>query len=301
MNRVVVSYTNPDLDGVTCAIAIQALEENAWEARVIGNLDAETNLVLRELGITQPPPIEDWNSLEKVWLVDTHHLKQLPWNFPVNKVAKITDHHPSGDVGQFSKAEIQNEAVGAAATLVAEMFAARNVLVPSKIAILLQAAIVSNTLGFRASASSARDEAAFRTLKNTEPISGALLAEMEETRRIGLTRSTADILETDYKIFTTDFGQVVIAQVESPGSLSLLDREDIRRVLKDLAEQKDCVASVINLVDVDASESCILSSDSEISEILSRRLNTPIKNGVIRYPGITQRKTHIVPYLTSGN
>ena len=144
MRAVVCSYINPDLDGVACSIAVEILERPKWSACVLGALDAETSLVLHDLGFTFPPSVNGWDAVDEIWLVDTHHASQLPPDLPESRVTRITDHHPGGNPSRYANADIQNEHVGAAATLVAERFLESKVTIPVDVAMLLQAAIVSN-------------------------------------------------------------------------------------------------------------------------------------------------------------
>src|SRR5215813_980445 len=97
MRAVVCSYIDPDLDGVACSIALEILEHPKWSAGILGTIDTETSIVLHDLGFTCPPPIDKWDAVDEIWLVDTHHPSQLPPDLPESRVTRITDHHPGGD------------------------------------------------------------------------------------------------------------------------------------------------------------------------------------------------------------
>src|ERR1043166_688802 len=110
MTAIILSYINPDLDGVACSMALEALECPVWTARILGTADRETQFVLDALDLALPPSLKSWSGIEAIWLVDTHHPKQLPDDLPVGKVRRITDHHPGGSPQIYTHAEIQNEA-----------------------------------------------------------------------------------------------------------------------------------------------------------------------------------------------
>ena len=183
MDDIVVSYVNPDLDGIACATALSALESHSWAPRLLGNLDSESVVVLDHLQLPTPGAVRDWVEVRSIWLVDTHHVRQLPAELPRERVIRITDHHPGGDREAFPNAVIQNESVGAAATLVAEKYFESGVVIPAAISALLQAAIISNTLGFGAAATSDRDRRAFDRLSSTDPLPPTLTARMQAARR----------------------------------------------------------------------------------------------------------------------
>lgn len=298
MSSIVVSYRNPDLDGVACAIAISSLEPVRWEARVIGAVDAETKAVLDELGLPVPRAVEDWTEIGDICLVDTHHLRQLPDELPRERVTRVIDHHSGGNPEAFRNAVIQNEPVGAAATLVAERRAAQGGDLPWPLGLLLQAAIVSNTLDFGAVATSSRDRQAFERLAAIEPLSHGLRQRMQEARRTILGLSSAAVVEKDCKLFDTPGGLLLVSQVEAPGALGLLDRVDLSRALLAAAAARHARAALLNLVDTQASASALIASSPELLATLNNSVGGCIDSaGVLRAPRLLQRKTDIIPHL----
>ncbi|MGJ4896671.1 MULTISPECIES: DHH family phosphoesterase [unclassified Bradyrhizobium] len=300
MNAIIVSYFNPDLDGVACSIALAALEYPALAARVLGNLDRETRLVLDTLDLPIPLTLTDWSNVEVIWLVDTHHPKQLPAGFPAHLVTQIIDHHPGGSPETYPHAEIQNEAVGAAATLVAERFERRSVNMPAEIAVLLQAAILSNTLEFSAPATSNRDRRANESLARIRPLDLRLLDGMRQIRREKVLLATDVLLNSDAKVFETRHGQVVIAQVEAPGALQILSRPDLIPAMRQFAASRNTASAVLNLVDTEAGKSAVLATDEQVLGIIASALRSPIDaRAVVKMDRILQRKTDIIPFIVS--
>jgi manganese-dependent inorganic pyrophosphatase len=298
MTAVIVPYTNPDLDGVACSIALEVLERPKWTARVLGNVDEETRIVLDALNIPVPVAVAEWLHVQQIWLVDTHHPRQLPPDLPDDRVVRVTDHHPGGDPSRYAKAEIQNDAVGAAATLVAERFMHSAVSVPPSIAILLQAAILSNTLEFLAPATSQRDRDMFAALATIEAIPSDLLKSMREARRTKINLETALAVASDVKIFETKKGMIAIAQIEAPGALELLSRPDLLARLADLAASREAVCAVLNLVDLEKQQSAVVSTDPDVAHLLAAALHEAVDvDGTMRVNRILQRKSDIVPFL----
>lgn len=298
MTAVVVPYRNPDLDGVASAMAVEILSGHEYKARIIGVLDDETVEVLGALRLAAPERIEGWKEVKEIWLVDTHHPSQLPSELPADRVVRITDHHPGGSPSSYPRAEIQNEAVGAAATLIAERLLGGSTSLPAAIALLLQAAIVSNTLDFRAPATSSRDIDVCDQLRKIAPLPDALKSRMEEARRTVLKLETDALLRRDTKIFGAAPHLVVVAQIEAPGAIELVRRSDLREGLAGLLLKFNAASAVAVFVDTEQVESAVIATDRSLMQRLGKRLDAlPSAEGLIRVSRILQRKTDIVPEL----
>jgi manganese-dependent inorganic pyrophosphatase len=300
MPAIVCSYINPDLDGIACSIALEFLGRPQWSARLLGAIDAETSVVLQDLGFTPPPAVDTWGDIDEIWLVDTHHPFQLPPDLPESRVTRITDHHPGGDPRRYPNADIQNESVGAAATLVSERFEDMKAAIPPNLAMLLQAAIISNTLNFLAPATCHRDRNVYERLQSIKHVPDNLFDRMQQARTAVLRGETRSILRTDTKIFETECGPVIVSQLEAPGALELLARSDLTDSLEEMAASAKCSSAVVNLVDTVLGKSAVVATDSRITlRIAAGIQQSPGGDGVIRIDRLLQRKTDIIPYIVT--
>lgn len=297
---IVTSYPNPDLDGVACSLAIASVTQDKWCARVVGTIDAETRVVLDRLRLAAPPRIDDWTQIEHVWLVDTHHPNQLSADFPKLRVSRITDHHPGGDPASFPNALIQNERVGAAATLIVEWLEGEGCTPSEDLAVLLQCAIVSNTLDYLAPATTQRDRNAAHSLRLIRPMPEELHEAMREVRRGLLEATTEALLNRDTKTFVSAFGPVIVGQIEAPGALELLKRTDLLSELRELAGNAGAWAAVLNIVDTTLAHSAIVTTDVALENLFTAKLGAPASSlGIIQVNRVLQRKTDVVPFLLS--
>jgi manganese-dependent inorganic pyrophosphatase len=298
VTAIIIPYSNPDLDGVACAVVLAKLQGAPWSAHILGEVDEETRTVFDALGLVAPTQAPEWGDVELIWLVDTHHPNQLPADLPCDRVVRITDHHPGGAPDRFPNAVIENEPVGAAATLVAERFVGAPDGIPSAEACLLQAAILSNTLNFKAPATSPRDRAMFGCLGKIAALPPEVVQAMAIARKSKLMMGTQAIVESDVKIFDTPRGRVAVSQVETGGALDLLERDDLRSCLARLEESNQVSSVVINLVDLDRDESALLSTSPVLIGVLGAALGErPNPLGIIRAHRLLQRKSDIVPHL----
>ena len=91
-NNYVLSYINPDTDGIACSIAMAkllSLENEKWLPGFFGSIGEETMFILKQLNIPMVNKEVLFDETEKIVLVDTHHKAQLPVDFPYNKVVLI--------------------------------------------------------------------------------------------------------------------------------------------------------------------------------------------------------------------
>ncbi|QBJ96876.1 hypothetical protein ERC79_13640 [Rhodococcus sp. ABRD24] len=306
--KIVTTYKNPDLDGVASAIVYsEYLASGDVLPRFAGSLNMETRGVLAELRMSEPGLLEEVNGLrwDDVVLVDCHHRAQLPHVDDLTAVSVVIDHHPDGDASAFPHADIQNELVGAAATLVAERIAARSEAglegLTAEHAVLLACAIASNTLDFAAPSVTARDRASFEGLVAASGRGAqveALTSKMRIWRQTFLSLPTKEAVQQDIKVIDGSFGQIAVSQLEADGASNLLDREDLLENLEQLIEEMDVDASLLSLVDTAMGTTTLVTADPRVRELLMTLSPQVVGTVTLRLPFVALRKTHVIPALT---
>jgi inorganic pyrophosphatase/exopolyphosphatase/DNA-binding XRE family transcriptional regulator len=298
----VTTYPNPDTDGVACVLGVMALKrlqgDDNWSAWLIGKYSAETLKAANLAGVELPPMRAELpEHAGHIIVVDTHHPKQLPERFPFASVVEVLDHHPGGSPDAFPKAIVVNEPLGAAATLVFERFRRASLTPPTAIATMLAAGIFSNTLGFRAPATSARDKKAFEALRAMgawrDDFSNALTKAAQEELR----ESADAVIFGDRKILSVQGKDVHIYQVERPGVLDVASIGDLK---KELARRETVTGKVniLALVDTLTGRSAILGTRADwIAHIAMQRHGLVDEEGAARFSRIVQRKSDIFPVL----
>lgn len=302
MRRVVTSYVNPDTDGVACALAYAALrarDDVGWTAAFVGRLNAETLAALDVLQLPPPPIVESLTDAEEIAIVDTHHLAQVAKaGVRPEIVVEIIDHHTNGDPTAFPRAQIDNQRVGAASTLLIERGLAQ---LPVPLLHLLAAGIVSNTLNFEAPSTTLRDRDAFASVVAVEPLPDGLVAAMEEARSQFLCQPSYDVIAQDVKVFETPTGSLVLSQVEAPGAASLVERSDFEGAASALCRDFRTRSCVINLADTQVGASRVWASSAELLRTIPgvAPLDQPTTEGPVTAwaERLLLRKTDLVPYL----
>jgi manganese-dependent inorganic pyrophosphatase len=300
-NQIVTSYKNPDLDGVASSITLSAYlkETKGLSAKplIFGNLDSETSFVLDLLGLPHPQSVSKCAPTDVVYLVDTHHLKQIDGNVPPESVVQIYDHHPAGDAEAFPNAEIVNEKVGAVATLLAEKFRDENVSLDANLSVLLYAAIVSNTLDFTAPPTTERDHYAADWLSNQAAVPPNLVDQMFQARSNFDALTTQELLSGDYKEFDFSGVKVGISQIEGMGITELLTRPDFEIEIRQLRSHVGADHVFLSAVDIREQKTYLVTDREETQVILSEAVDAEFSAPVAVFDRILLRKSDLIPSL----
>lgn len=288
MNNYVCSYINPDLDGIACSIALAKLLGN-FTPVYFGEIDCETEYVLKKLNIEYPAQVNHLNDAEKIALVDTHHILQLDKNLPIDKVILIYDHHPNGDTKKFINAHIINKPIGAAASLIAEQYLDQE-LDNAKMLQLLAMAIVSNTQNFTSSSTSEFDRQIFEQITSKYDISQHDITEMMHSRANILKRGLRPAILADVKKYQTKEGVVGISQLTIPGLSKILQIENIKPILNNLATELELDYFLLNAGDPEDDVSIVISANQNTTDLLIRHFDMPFENGWQKFDRLLYRK-----------
>lgn len=265
MRNIVTSYVNPDTDGVASMCGYAWLYPRwSWEPGIAGAVNCETLAVLSNLGVASPPLIETFRDVERVVLVDTHHLRQLPPGLPVERVVEVVDHHPRGDIHAFANAVVDNQAVGAAATLLMERIIEAGKWPPRVLGRLLIAAVVSNTSEFQAPSTTERDISAYGVFEHRYGFPDSFRAAMRGARAALVAGDTREVLGADIKVFDTPGGAVAMSQIEGPNASTIADRHGFEEDAEKLRVGLGATVLVVNLVDTAIGVSRLWASESNL-------------------------------------
>ena len=267
------------------------------EALFFGTLNDETRALLSLLGLELPLQTAYLPDNANIVLVDTHHLAQLPQLNRPEAVVDIIDHHMAGDPESFPNAQIQNEAVGAAATLVAERCVTADFRLSPAQAGLLAGAIFSNTLAFTAPGTHKRDKKMFARLSEIGGWSTDNEVAMIEAKNRDFAANPAEKLFEDGKVFEISHVTFLVYQSEIFGLFDIVKCDLIVGIF-DHSEQFRTANTILNCVDVKSRRSLILTNSERMFDILKAKLDgTLVGNCGLLIKRICQRKTDIVPFL----
>jgi len=218
MSVYVFGHKSPDTDSVTAAIAYAELMKAQGEDYVPvmqGKLNPETETVLKRFGFAAPEIMTDAAG-KKVALVDHSDLAQAPDNLTANDVVAVVDHHKIGDVTTNQPIFFCNMPVGCTCTVLKILYDVNGVAVAPKVAGLMLAAILSDTVNFKSPTCTPADKKAVKELAAIAGVTDCdeLFMEMLKAKSAVAGVPAMDLLHRDYKDFDMKGKKVGVGQLE---------------------------------------------------------------------------------------
>ncbi len=235
-------------------------------------------------------------SRKRIVLVDHNELSQSVPGLDQAELVAIIDHHRLADVQTGYPVFMRNEPVGSTTTIVATMYQEHGLMPGEKMAGLMAAAIVSDTVMFKSPTTTPRDR---RIAERLARIAGI---DLDELGKEVFSASNADknaetLLKTDFKEFHIADHRIGISQITTMDSEHMLLRAD--ELLKEMGKLKkekqyDMVLLMITDVLREGTELVFLGD----KEIIRQAFNiSSIDGSRVFLKGVVSRKKQMVPAL----
>ena len=235
---------------------------------------------------------------KRLVLVDHNEMSQSVPGLDQAELVAIIDHHRLADVQTGYPVFMRNEPVGSTTTIVATMFQEHGLMPGTKLAGLMAAAIVSDTVMFKSPTTTPKDR---RIAERLARIAGI---DLEELGRDVFSASSADkpadvLLKTDFKEFLLADHKLAISQITTMDSGHMLKRE--QEFLTEMEKMKtekmyDMVLLMITDVLREGTALIFLGDKEVIRQAFS--LND-IGASSVFLPGVVSRKKQMVPALSA--
>lgn len=237
---------------------------------------------------------------KKLILVDHNERSQSVDGLENAEILEIIDHHRVADVATGSPIYFRNEPVGSTSTIIANIFFENGIRPSRKIASLLCAAIISDTLYFKSPTSTQVDRMTLDRLAKIADLDPEPFA--MEMFRAGTSlegRTPSDLLAQDFKTFAVDDQKIGISQVYSLDSSALSSMKDELLALMD-TRAREAGYTIYGLLITDIfKESSELIVTGPERGLIEKAFNKTIQNNSIDLPGVLSRKKQVIPVLTS--
>ena len=234
---------------------------------------------------------------KRVVLVDHNEASQSVPGLEEAEILEIIDHHRLADIQTANPIYVRNEPVGSTNTIIAGMFQDRGLMPSEKMAGMMAAAILSDTVMFKSPTCTERD---IRTAERMARIANISLDELgREIFSVSGDRRTAeDLLFSDYKEFHIAGHDLAVAQVTCVDSPAMLERKDEFLALMDkTAKEKDFSMMILMLTDVLLEGTQLIYLGDE--EIISQAFNVTPRDNMVFLPKIMSRKKQVIPMLSA--
>jgi manganese-dependent inorganic pyrophosphatase len=158
---------------------------------------------------------------KRVVLVDHNEAAQSVPGLEEAEILEIIDHHRLADIQTSNPIYVRNEPVGSTNTIIASMFQDRGLMPSAKMAGMMAAAIISDTVMFKSPTCTERDR---RTAERMARIANVSLEELgRDIFSASMGNQTAsDLLFTDYKEFHIAGHDLAVAQITCVDSPKML-------------------------------------------------------------------------------
>ena len=298
MSIYVIGHKSPDTDSVTSAIAFAAFQKAQGVDAVPamqGELNPETKLVLDRFGFAAPEIVTDAAG-KQLMLVDFSDIAQGPDNLSSAEVLAVVDHHKIGDVTTNSPIFFYAKPVGCTGTILHEIYKTNNVAIDKKVAGIMTAAILSDTVNFKSPTCTPADKVAVKDLAAIAGITDtdSLFMDMLKAKSAIDGLPINELLNRDYKDFDMNGKKVGIGQLE----LATLDqaagcRAGLVKAIEELrAGGRHTVLFMLTDVVKEGTELLVASDDVSLIE---KAFNAKLTDGAMWVPGMMSRKKQTVP------
>ncbi|WP_319549733.1 manganese-dependent inorganic pyrophosphatase [Desulfogranum marinum] len=300
MSVYVFGHKSPDTDSVTAAIAYAELMKAKGEDYIPvmqGAANPETVTVLERFGVAMPEVMTDAAG-KQVALVDHSDLNQAPDNLSDGEVVAIVDHHKIGDVTTNSPIFFCNMPVGCTGTVLKVLYDLDGVAIDPKVAGLMLAAILSDTVNFKSPTCTDADKKAVAELATIASVTDtdSLFMDMLKAKSAVAGVPPMDLLNRDYKDFDMNGKKVGVGQLELATLDQVADmRGDLMKAMEEMkADGRHSILLMLTDVVKEGTDLVVLSDEPELVE---KAFDAKLVDNTVWIDGMMSRKKQTVPNL----
>ena len=239
---------------------------------------------------------------KKVILVDHNEKGQAVDNIEEAEIIEIIDHHKIGALNTLKPILFRNVPVGCTATILYMTYTDYRLEIPPKIAGLLCAAIISDTLLFRSPTCTQHDKVAASSLSliagiNLEDFARKMFRAGSNLQN----KSSEEIFYQDYKKFMAE-GDLVfgVGQISSmdPEELDMI-RERLSTYIEGELGHNGVEIIYFMLTSILDESTSLLYYGEKSKELAMTAFGIEPENDVFKLPGVMSRKKQLIPALMS--
>ena len=238
----------------------------------------------------------------RIILVDHNEATQAVEGFDQAEILEIIDHHRIGSLETDGPVYFRNQPVGCTATIITQMYDENGVEIEPKIAGLLLAAILSDTLVFRSPTCTPIDVAAAKRLAKIAGVDiDEFALEMFEAGENLAGKTAEEVFLQDFKVFMCGDVRFGVAQGSYMTRKNLQAAQKLLQPYLEEARNKQNVEDLYMLLtDVPKEESVVICTGRHADEMLRSGFEKePEEDGSWTLPGVVSRKKQFIPALMS--
>ena len=236
---------------------------------------------------------------KRVVLMDHNERAQSVVGLDQTDILEIVDHHRLADIETKNPIYVRNEPVGSTTTIVAGMYQEKGLMPTAKMAGLMAAAIVSDTVMFKSPTCTQRDIDVANRMARIANVSLDELGKAIFSATCGDDKTVEAMLKTDYKEFHIAGHDLAVSQITCMDSDRLLARkEEFLQAMHQIRKSKRCDTVVLMITDVLLEGTQLLYVGDE--ETIRQAFNIKGEmDGCVFLPKIMSRKKQVIPMLSA--
>lgn len=235
---------------------------------------------------------------KRVVLVDHNESAQSVTGLEQVEILEIIDHHRLADIQTAQPICVRNEPVGSTNTIITAMYQEYGVMPSPKMAGLMAAAILSDTVMFKSPTCTRRDIAMAERLARIAHVSLEEIGRELFSVQGAEEKPIEELFRSDYKVFHIAEHNIGVSQITCADAAGLLARrEEFMAYMQKLQKDKDFDFVILMITDVlqEGSHLLYVGSDEDMQQAFSA---VP-KDKSMFLPGVMSRKKQIIPMLTA--
>jgi len=235
---------------------------------------------------------------KRVVLVDHNERAQSVQGLEQAEILAIIDHHRLADVQTGNPVFMRNEPVGSTTTIVATMYQERGLMPSQRLAGLMAAAILSDTVMFKSPTCTSHDRRIAERLARIAGIDLEQLGKEIFSQGTSADKTVEELLATDFKEFHIAGHALGIGQITCLDVESVLTRlPELLPAMEKMKRDRGYDMQLLMLTDVlrEGTELIFLGDD----DVIRMAFNVSEAHGNhVFLPGVVSRKKQIVPALS---
>ena len=235
---------------------------------------------------------------KKVVLVDHNEAAQSVPGLDQVELLGIIDHHRLADIQSANPIFFRNEIVGSSTTIVAEMYQEKGLMPSQKMAGLMCAAIISDTVIFKSPTATPRDRTIAERLARIAGINLEELGQFIFAASLGEDKTVRELMYADYKDFHIAGHYLGVSQITCVDSVSMLNRKAEFLDEMSLAKRErgyDIMLIMLTDVLLEGTQIIFLGSVFDIAQAFG----VEPQGNTFFLPGVMSRKKQVIPMLSA--
>ena len=235
---------------------------------------------------------------KRVILMDHNERAQSVMGLEQAEILEIVDHHRLADIETKNPIYVRNEPVGSTTTIVGGMYQEKGLMPTAKMAGLMAAAIVSDTVMFKSPTCTQRDIDMANRMARIANVSLEELGKAIFSATSGDDKSVEAMLRTDYKEFHIAGHDLAVSQITCMDSERLLGRKDeFLAAMGAIRKDRHFNTVVLMITDVLLEGTQLLFVGDE--DTIRQAFNIKHAENCAFLPKIMSRKKQVIPMLSA--